>query len=99
MSAGQLKAIVAFYRYYCVLPVLLSMLCCYLFFIDGSLFAVLMIKLITGIGVRYFIILLQSNKLFYYYNQHMSRTLLWGSYFLFDLALLIVMLCLISLLK
>lgn len=99
MSVGQMKAIVSFYRYYCVVPFLLSILCSYLYFIDGSLFAVLMIKLITGIGIRYFIISLQSNKLFYYYNQHISRILLWGSYFLFDLALLTILLCLIRLLK
>lgn len=99
MSAGQLKAIFTFYRHFYVVPLLINILCCYLYFVDGLLFEVIMIKLVTDVGLRYFIVTLQSGKLFYYYNQHISKRMLWISYFLTDFVLLALSLCLINVLK
>lgn len=99
MSRGQLKAVWAFYGYFFIPPLLLSLLCCYLYLAHNLVFEIIMIKLASGLGIRYFIITLQGSKLFYYYNLHISKAILWVAYFLIDTLILFLSLCMIQLVK
>jgi hypothetical protein len=88
MTLRQFQAAMLFYKYNCVAPALLSVLCCVVYRANGYDLSVGMsCKLATDMLAGYFIIVFNSARLYYYYNLHVSKTQLLVSCFIIDLLL------------
>lgn len=91
MTLTQFKLTFLFYRYYWPVTVLLSGFCCFIYRANGdNIFAALSAKLLTGLAAWYFVTTMQGNKLYYYYNLHIPRTVLLISFLFTDVLLLLI---------
>ncbi len=89
------NALWAFYLHHCMAPLVVSALCCYIYWADAQFINLLLIKLVTNAGICYFVNTIHRNRLFYYYNLHISRRLLWMGYFTVDLFIFVIAICFI----
>lgn len=91
------SALWTFYLHHCLAPLVISAFCFYIYFVDAQIINLLLIKLVTDAGICYFINTIHRNRLFYYYNLHISGRLLWIGYFTIDLVIFVTAICIISL--
>ena len=85
----KIRLLFSFYTYFATGGLVISLLCWIFFCLDGPEFmtATLLIKIVTDALISYLIYAQQSNKLYYYYNLHISKTALFAGYYFFDLML------------
>lgn len=93
MIVPHLPRLLIFYRHNCIVPVIISLACCVLYYANGK-DAVTQVttKLLTEVVIILIISVIQKDKLYYYYNLHLSRRILFAGFFIIDL--LIFILCL-----
>lgn len=102
MRPQKLQAVFQFYRSVAFPMWVISGLCLWLYFRDKGeniialLVILILFKLFSYFPVWYFTKNIRAQKLYYYYNLHISKAALWLIPFLTDLLLLIVGLLLIG---
>ena len=85
------RAAILFYGNYCIAPIVLSAVFCIRYkMAGGSMPVALCSKLLADIAVWYFIVGLSPERLYYYYNLHISKAELAASFFFIDLSLLAI---------
>ncbi|MCF8449968.1 MAG: hypothetical protein K9G49_08890 [Taibaiella sp.] len=80
------------YRYYCIIPALLSLPGCWLYAQDKVLLPLLIMKAATDVLIWYFITAFRSDKFYYYYNLNVSKTFLFITWLCADLVSFCVLL-------
>ncbi len=81
----QISVLLLFYRHYCMAPALVTIACCLLYMLEPQVLPQVATKLFTNAVAMFLIAGLQQDKLYYYYNLHISKRLLFTSYLIADL--------------
>lgn len=94
MTTAKAQAILSFYRYYCVFPVLVTVFCGWQGCLAGADITVglMAIKILTNAFTLFIIISFRSPALYYYYNLHISKLSLLGGFCVIDFILFSVVL-------
>jgi hypothetical protein len=98
MQLRRLALLGAFYNSYRILPTFISLVCCVLYWYSGLMALQVISKLITDAGILFFMVMLNSNKLYYYHNLHISRFALLAGFFVIDMFIFSLCLCITTLL-
>lgn len=91
MLIRQIRVTFSFYKYFCLPPALLSVLFCFIYRAnEDSILVAIAAKLLTDAAIWYFLTSFYGAYFYYYYNLHISKTILLVSFFIFDMLLLII---------
>jgi len=96
---NKLRAALLGYRYYCIVPLLLSVIGCGLYMYDHIAVPLLLMKLATDGLIWYFITETRGHQFYYYYNLHVSKIFLFITWLLADLAVFCLLLWLTALIS
>lgn len=88
-----------FCRHHATVPLLLSVLGCWLYSMERVAAPLLIMKAATDRLIWYFITATRQHLLFYYYNLHVSRTMLFLSWLFTDLVIFRILLWLTALIS
>ena len=87
MHPVKITRVLLFYRHYCTAPVIISLVCCVLYYLTGTeVVEEVFTKIFTDTIVIVFMATVQKDKLYYYYNLHLSKVMLFGGFLIIDLA-------------
>jgi len=97
MYISRLRSALLFYRYHCVIPMLLWLPGIWLFSMDGLVLPLLLMKAAVNGLLWYFIGTMRAARFYYYYNLHVPRMVLFLTWFFADLLLFTISLWLTAL--
>ncbi|GAA4462542.1 hypothetical protein GCM10023093_09350 [Nemorincola caseinilytica] len=87
MYIPRLRIALLFYRYHCFVPTLLWLPGIWVYSLDGLLLPLLLMKAAVNGLLWYLISTTRHDRFYYYYNLHVSRPVLFLTWFFTDLLL------------